>query len=262
MKKGTICRMLLVLVAGCCFAPMALSAEQKVLIDTNALAKLQAMSEYMASLKSFSFQTDEAVDGAVEFDNASAKVQYAAQRTVSVKRPGQFAIDVSGDVTTRKLWMQNNKITILDTQWNEWTAFTTKGEPRETLKALRDKTGMIMPLGALIYGDLRASIEQQADVALYLGERELQGTKCHHLIFRGAGYVWQLWVQGGDRPLPLKFVVTDTSTPSQPQHVVQLRKWKTSARLKDSMFTPKLSKDAKEVEQLQLVFWLPDASKK
>jgi hypothetical protein len=257
MKKKTIYRVILVVMAACCLAPMALSAEQKLLVDTNALAKLQAMSEYMAGLKSFRFQTDETVDGAVEFDSMTVKVQYAAQRTVSVKRPDKFAIDVTGDVATRKLWKQGSEITILDEKWNEWATFTTEREPKEMLKELRDRAGMIMPLGALIYGDVRAGVEKQAELAIYLGERELDGTKCHHLLLRGSGYNWQLWVQGGDRPLPLKFVVTDTSTASQPQHVVRLREWKTNIRLKDAVFKPALPKDAEEAEQLPLLFWLP-----
>ena len=53
--------------------------------------------------------------------------------------------------------------------------------------------------------------------------------------FREDGVDWQLWIQDGDAPLPLKFVITTTDEPSQPQHVAVL-KWNTSPKFDDANF--------------------------
>jgi hypothetical protein len=47
----------------------------------------------------------------------------------------------------------------------------------------------------------------------------------HQLAFRGTDVDWQLWVTAGDRPLPVRYVITTTSINSGPQSTLQLRNW-------------------------------------
>ncbi len=35
----------------------------------------------------------------------------------------------------------------------------------------------------------------------------MNGIECHHLAFRAEKVDWQVWVQAGDTPLPMKYLI-------------------------------------------------------
>ena len=59
----------------------------------------------------------------------------------------------------------------------------------------------------------------------YHGLAVVGGVKAHHLAFRTPIVDWQIWVQDGDQPLPLKYVVTTKRLTGAPQYSVQLSQW-------------------------------------
>ena len=236
------------------------SAAEKPLLEPKAMEVVKTMSAYMMGLKSFQFRTDETAEGVAPVGGVRLKVQYASQRTIAVKRPGQFAGEVGGDLTRRKLWMQDGKLTFLDLDELQWMVTPIAADPKETMQALRDQSGMIIPLAALVSRDLHAAIREHADFAAYLGLHSVGDEACHHVIFRGQGYVWQLWISAGDRPLPLKFVVTNLSESEQPQQIVRLMDWKINPSLSDGRFKPDIPAKAKETKSLGFIFWVPAAN--
>jgi hypothetical protein len=257
MKRDSISRIVLVIACVCGWALTASSAERDARIEDKAVSKLKAMSTFVTGLKSFRFQTDETLDGATEFHGQNVKVQYSTRRTVSVKRPDKLFITLQGDISQRMLWLQAGRLTIYDSKAGEWTAMSAMATPEATMLAVRNQAGMVLPLGALIFGELSERIQKRADYALYLGKHDVRGQPAHHLLFAAVGYTWQLWIADGDRPLPIKFVVTDTSTPAQPQYSVWISDWDSNLRLKASLFVPDVPKGAKQVDALPILFGLP-----
>jgi hypothetical protein len=257
MKTGYINRGILAAVCVCGWAVSSASADTVTRMDEKAISKLKEMSAYVAGLKSFRFQTDETVDAAAEFHGKNVKIQYSTCRMISVRRPGKMLIDVKGDLADRRMSLVSGNLTIYDRQREEWSVLGTLASPEDTVEAMRDQMGMIMPMGALIYRDLSEHIQKNADFALYLGKHKVRGQSAHHVLFRGAGYTWQLWISDGERPLPVKFVVTVTSEPTEPQYVVWIRDWESKVRLKDSVFELDVPESVKKVDTLPLLFWVP-----
>jgi hypothetical protein len=58
---------------------------------------------------------------------------------------------------------------------------------------------------------------------------------------------WQVWVERGARPLPLKVVITTTDDPAQPQYAATL-KWDLKASPAASAFTYVPAKGAHRIE--------------
>jgi hypothetical protein len=54
-----------------------------------------------------------------------------------------------------------------------------------------------------------------------IGPSRCGAIPCEHLAFRGK-VDWQVWIQSGDKPLPLKVVVTTRDAPAQPQFTAVL----------------------------------------
>ena len=57
---------------------------------------------------------------------------------------------------------------------------------------------------------------------VHVGMTFIDGVEVHQLAFRGEEVDWQLWVTAGDRPLPLRYVVTSRSVAGTPQYTLQL----------------------------------------
>ena len=64
------------------------------------------------------------------------------------------------------------------------------------------------------------------------------------MLLSGDTADWQLWMDAGETPLPLKIVVTDTTEPSEPQQTFLFTDWDLAADLPDSMFTPDIPEDS------------------
>ena len=55
----------------------------------------------------------------------------------------------------------------------------------------------------------------------HVGMAYVDGVEAHHLAFRGKNVDWQLWVQAGDQPLPLKYVITSKWVSGSPEYTLQ-----------------------------------------
>lgn len=59
----------------------------------------------------------------------------------------------------------------------------------------------------------------------------------HQLAFRGTDVDWQLWVTIGEKPLPLRYVVTTKKLTGAPEFTLQLRNWNTAPQINPAQFT-------------------------
>ena len=80
-----------------------------------------------------------------------------------------------------------------------------------------------------------------------VGKTYINGMKCDHLFFSRPGVDFQAWVMEGDKPLPCKYVVTDTTTPARLSITTFMSDWNVAPGVDDSQFTFEPPKDAQSV---------------
>src|SRR5262249_27851679 len=54
--------------------------------------------------------------------------------------------------------------------------------------------------------------------------------------FQGEAVDWQVWIQEGSQPLPLRFVVTTKGVKGEPQLTVRLSRWEPGIKVLPTMF--------------------------
>jgi hypothetical protein len=66
------------------------------------------------------------------------------------------------------------------------------------------------------------------------------GVLAHHLAVTKKDVTYQIWIQDGNQPLPLRYVVTGRNMKGSPQFTIQLHNWQPNAEVPaDSFaFTP------------------------
>jgi hypothetical protein len=85
-----------------------------------------------------------------------------------------------------------------------------------------------------------------------VGPSVVAGMKATHLAFRAADVDWQVWIQDGDKPLPLKFILTSKQVKGEPEFTVILRSWDLAPKINDKEFVFTPPKGAKKIEFLAL----------
>jgi hypothetical protein len=63
---------------------------------------------------------------------------------------------------------------------------------------------------------------------------------------------WQLWIQDGPKPLPVRYVITAPGAAGAPQYEVNIRKWNTNPGLTDAEFKFVPPKGAQRIEFMKL----------
>jgi hypothetical protein len=85
-----------------------------------------------------------------------------------------------------------------------------------------------------------------------VGKGVVEGMRCDHLAFRGAGVDWQIWIQEGAQPLPRKWVITSTDIAGSPQFEVVMTKWNLAPQFGEKTFAFTPGKGARKVDFLPL----------
>jgi hypothetical protein len=95
-------------------------------------------------------------------------------------------------------------------------------------------------------------ISSEVETSTYLGTGYVNGIECHHLAFRKADVDLQLWVQTGDRPLPMKYIITTKWMTGAPQFELILRDWNTSPQIEAGQFTFAVPEGARKLESVPI----------
>ena len=82
--------------------------------------------------------------------------------------------------------------------------------------------------------------------AIDLGPSIVGGVTCTQYAFRQKDIDWQIWIQRGDFPLPLKLVITTTTDEARPQHSATYT-WNLAPSFNDAAFTFDPPADAQRV---------------
>lgn len=203
-------------------------------IDANATRILQSMSAYLAATKTFSVNSD--ISWEVMTPNGQ-KLQLNSVATVAVQRPGSFFIQRQGPLAQAAFIFDGKTLTVHGKRNNVYAQVNTPGTIDQAIRTFEAQTGFPAPGADLLFANPYAVLSEGVESSTYLGTAYVNGVECHHLAFREADVDWQLWVQTGDRPLPLKYTITSKWQTAAPQYEMRLRDWNTNPQFKSDRFT-------------------------
>ena len=100
-----------------------------------------------------------------------------------------------------------------------------------------ESLGFAIPVSDLVYSNSFPLLMEDVNFAAVIGKSYISGVKCDHLLFSRPGVDFQVWVTEGSRPLPRKYVVTDTSTPALMSISTLMSDWNVEPAVEDFQFT-------------------------
>ena len=203
-------------------------------IGPRAELVLKAISDYMKSVKQFSFRGKISYDDVLPSDH---KIQYSEEVKAAIRRPDRVYAEKEGDESNRRFWYNGQKATLVDGELGVYA--TVDDVPRELgamMDHLMEKYNFSPPLADLVYPDLYEALIDNVQFGVYVGLHDVEGIRCHHLAFVEKYIDWQIWVEDGMQMVPRKIVITYKAQPESPQYAVILTDWDLNARFSDILF--------------------------
>lgn len=211
--------------------------------DTAALNALLRMGNYLRGLNNIQIKANVTTE---EVLTDGEKVQSSSLVTLVAHRPDKLRIVIDNERKPRTLYYDGTNFTI----WAPLKKFygTVPAPPsiNELAKVLEDKYDLDLPLVDLFrWGTPEISLDSLTS-ARDIGPAKINDVTVEQYAFRQTGLDWQVWIQRGDYPLPLKVVLTTTDDDAKPQHE-SVYSWNLAPSFNDNAFEFTPPKDAQKI---------------
>ena len=212
-------------------------------IDPDAMEALNKMGAYLRSLKSFQVEGDVTNDDVLQDGQI---IQNASKVNLLVAKPNRMRVEVTSDEKHRLFLYDGKNFTVWGKLVNYYATVPAPPTIRELFTEIDEKYGIELPLIDLFkWGTDEADIKKITS-AVDIGPTSINGVTCEQYAFRQEGLDWQIWIQLGDYPLPLKFVIRTLSDEARPQHSDTLT-WNLAPSFNDAAFVFDPPPDAKRI---------------
>ena len=119
---------------------------------------------------------------------------------------------------------------------NEYASAPSPATIDATVDALHNKYQLDAPGADLLYSHPYDVLTDEVTAGQFIGKETVDGVLTNHLAFQEKEVDWQVWIQDGPQPLPLRYVITSKTIKDEPQFTVQLSHWQPHAPLDNSVF--------------------------
>ena len=205
--------------------------------QSEAASHMAAMTRYLASLPGFQVKLLGSYDAVQE---SGQTIEFQELRELALARPGRLRIHhVRSDGVESRIVFDGKTISVLDGDANVYAQAPQPASLDDAIVYFVRDLGMRLPLARLLTSRAPDELERRVQSLVYV-ERTVVPLPAHHIAGRAGNVDVQLWIADGDRPLPLRIVLTYVDEPGQPQFRAQFLDWKTEppGGADDFRFTP------------------------
>src|SRR5580704_766049 len=202
--------------------------DREGVIDPKADAVLHRMSDYLVSLKSFRVDAT-SVDEKLTTDGQ--KIQEIKESKIAVKRPGDLRVDRTGPKGHAVFRDDGKQFSLYVPDRNVYAVAPAPAELDAAIDEARDHLSIDAPGGDLLVSDPYADLVDGIKVGQYIGLEPVGSVMAHHLAMTKGNVDYQIWIEDGATPVPLRYVITSKDMAGQPQFTIDLRNWQPNAAI-------------------------------
>jgi hypothetical protein len=207
---------------------------QEGVMDPQAQAQLKKMSDYMAGLKTFRVDTN-SVDEKVATDGQ--KIQQLKESQITVQRPNGMLIKRQGPKGKVVFRYDGKQFSVQLPETNQYGTAPAPDNLDAAIDDARERLHVDAPGGDLIVSDPFKDLTEGVITGRYIGKEPIGNVMAHHLALTKKDVDFQIWIQDGDQPVPLRYVITSKDLPSRPQFTLELHNWEPNAQVAADSFT-------------------------
>jgi hypothetical protein len=189
---------------------------------------VHAMSSYLGRLGAFTVRYE--VDDEV-IDEGGQKLPLRTSGDIEMQRPGRLHVTRRGGPLEQELFYDGRTVTLLSRSQNVYTQLSRRHSIDDVLEALRSELDLELPGADLFVTSPAEKLLDGVSSGVHLGTAVVNGVECDHLAFRSDAVDRELWVQRGDRPLPLQYRVVRKGVAGAPRYTLRLHDWNITPQL-------------------------------
>ena len=199
-----------------------------------AKAILMRMAEFMAKTRSFSVNVIDSYD---VYQRSGQKIEFGEARKVTVVRPDRLRVEVEESDGDKSVVLFDGKdLTMSSPNHNVYAQTPKSGTLDDAIVYFVRDLGMRLPFAPLLLTTVPSELNQRTKTLDYVEKTGILGTPAHHLAGRTEDVDYQIWIAEGDRPLPLRLVLTYRKEKGQPQFRAQFSGWNLAPEAPSSLF--------------------------
>jgi hypothetical protein len=215
------------------------------IIEQYALDRLKQMSEKLASTKAFTYRSN----SFIELRAVTGQfLTFFIDSEVALQRPNKLRVNVLGDMPSFQLYFDGAKVSAYDPQKN----LHSVSEPLTTIDEMLDfvmtKAQMNFPSADFMYSNPYAVMTKNLTHAIVVGPSMVNGVPCEHFAYMEPGINWEIWIESGKNPLPLRLAMTYKQVPNFPRFLVEFADWNLSPKLSKDTFVFKIPANSKQID--------------
>jgi hypothetical protein len=224
-----------------------LAAQPKKVVDPEADRLLRQMTDYLAGLHSFTVESSAVDEVALK---SGEKIQTMSDSDVTVERPNHLRSTQRGGGERLGFFYDGKTMTLACKANNSYQTLPAPPTIDLTIDKMRKEFQVDAPGADLLYSRPYDILTEQVMSGRVIGRETIDGVAVNHLAFEGEEVDFQLWIQAGAEPLPLRFVITTKTVKGNPEFSVQLSHWNTQPKLSASTFQFQPAADAKRAQSI------------
>lgn len=213
-------------------------------VDPVALEKLKKLSDFLDAQKQFSVETQSIVE---EVRFSGHRVDYDLTARVVVKRPNKLSAVRSGDLLNEHLYYDGKTLVLYRPADKSYASSPAPDTIEKMIDFARETVGILLPAADLVYRGAYPLMTKDLSLAAVVGKALIDGVTCDHLLFSRPGVDFQIWIATAPKPVPCKYVVTDTDTPAKLSITTFLSGWNFKPDVQDATFNFVPPKDARKI---------------
>jgi hypothetical protein len=218
-------------------------------IDAEALQLLKGMTDYLEGLQTFSMHTENTYEDVLA---TGQKIQFHFESSIVAQRPDKLHVKRTDGMAKQLLVYNGAKFSIYDPAQDIVAVIDAPATIDDFLHFARDALDLVPPAGDMVFSNSFELLTAGLTSGFVVGETVIGGTECVHLAFTTEVVDWQVWIATGDSPLPVKYVLTTTDDPAQPQFVTNISNWNIEPEIKDGLFEFEKPTTAMEIDFIRV----------
>jgi hypothetical protein len=206
---------------------------------------LSGMSNYLAKLPGFRAKLVSSYDVVQE---SGEKIEFNEIREVTVSRPNLLRVEqIFSDGAQDLVVFDGQHINVYDGELGVYAQAPQPGSVDDAVIYFVRDLGMRLPLALILSTRLPDELSKRVKSVDYVEYTNILGPGAHHISARTNTVDFQVWIADGERPLPMRIVLTYKTEPGQPQFRAQFLDWDEKTAAPADAFTFKPPADAQKI---------------